>query len=69
MSPPSEELDPRFRGGLTALLGAIAVFSAVDLLLDRPTSPWSFHLHLELAFVGTRGDDAAVGRLTTVAIT
>jgi DNA-binding CsgD family transcriptional regulator len=51
MSPPSEELDPRFRGGLTALLGAIAVFSAIDLLLDRPTSPWSFHLHLELAFV------------------
>ncbi len=52
MFPPSDDLDPRFRGGLTALLVAIALFGATDLVLDRPTTLLSVHLLFELAFIG-----------------
>jgi len=38
-----------FRWLATALLGAIAVGGAVDLVLDRPTSFWSFHVLFEIA--------------------
>jgi len=51
MRPPLDDVDPRFRAVLTALLTAIAVFGAVDLVLDRPESPWSFHVLFELTFV------------------
>ncbi len=51
MGAPSDDLDPRFRGGLTALLAAIAVFGAVDLYLDRPATPFSLHVLFELAFI------------------
>jgi DNA-binding CsgD family transcriptional regulator len=49
---PSDDLDPRFRGGLTALLIAIALFGAIDLALDRPASLLSPHVLFELAFIG-----------------
>ncbi len=51
MSAPSDDLDPRFRGGLTALLVAIATFGAIDLLLDRPATPFSFHVLFEVSFI------------------
>ena len=51
MSPASDDLDPRFRGILTALLGSIAAFGSIDLVLDRPSSPWSAHVLFEVAFV------------------
>lgn len=51
MSLSSDEPDLRFRWGLTALLLSIAVFGAIDLVLDRPTSPWTLHVFVELAFV------------------
>lgn len=51
MNPPSDDLDPRFRGGLTALLAAIALFGATDLVLDRPASLFSAHVLFELAFI------------------
>lgn len=51
MSPPSDDLDPRFRGGLTALLIAIAAFGATDLVLDRPSTIFSLHVGFELAFI------------------
>jgi len=50
MSLSSDE-DLRFRWGLTALLLCIAAFGAIDLALDRPTSPWTLHVLVELAFV------------------
>ena len=37
----------RFRWSVTLLLGAIAAGGAIDLVLDRPTSPWSFHVLFE----------------------
>jgi len=52
MALPADDLDPGFRTGLTVLLAGIAAFGAVDLVLDRPESPWSFHVLFELAFVG-----------------
>lgn len=52
MFAPSDDLDPRFRGGLTALLVAIALFGAADLVLDRPTTLLSVHVLFELAFIG-----------------
>jgi len=52
MAPPAEDLDPGFRTGLTVLLAGIAAFGVVDLILDQPESPWSFHVMFELAFVG-----------------
>jgi DNA-binding CsgD family transcriptional regulator len=51
MRPPADDMDPGFRASLTALLTAIAVFGAIDLILDRPESLWSFHVAFELAFV------------------
>lgn len=51
MSPPSDDLDPRFRGGLTLLLAAIAAFGATDLLLDRPRTLLSLHVLFELTFI------------------
>jgi DNA-binding CsgD family transcriptional regulator len=51
LSAPSDDLDPRFRGGLTALLAAIAAFGAFDLFLDRPATPFSLHVLFELAFI------------------
>jgi len=41
----------RFRWLLTALLGVIAAGGAVDLALDAPASPWSFHVLFELAML------------------
>ena len=49
--PPVDGIEPGFRVGLTVLLAAIAAFGAVDLVLDRPGSLWSFHVLFELAFV------------------
>lgn len=49
---PSDDLDPGFRGGLTALLVAIALFGATDLVLDRPTTIFSAHVLFEIAFIG-----------------
>ena len=45
------DVGARFRWLLTALLGAIAAGGAIDLVLDRPTSPWSFHVLLEIALL------------------
>ena len=33
MFPPSDDLDPRFRGGLTVLLAAIALFGPMSVVL------------------------------------
>lgn len=41
-----------FRWLATALLGAIAIGGATDLLLDRPTTLWSFHVLFEVALLG-----------------
>ena len=49
--PPADGIDPGIRVGLSVLLAAIAAFGAVDLVLDRPESPWSFHVLFEIAFV------------------
>ncbi|MBK7949298.1 MAG: LuxR family transcriptional regulator [Deltaproteobacteria bacterium] len=51
LNPPSDDLDPRFRGGLTALLAVIALFGAIDLVLDRPATLFSAHVLFELAFI------------------
>lgn len=51
MSLSSDDLDLRFRWGLTGLLLCIAAFGAIDLVLDRPSSPWTLHVLVELAFV------------------
>ncbi len=51
MSAPSDDLDPRFRGGLTALLAAIAAFGAIDLLLDQPATIFSLHVLFEASFI------------------
>jgi len=47
----SDDPDLRFRWGLTALLLSIAVFGAIDLVFDRPSSLWTLHVLVELAFV------------------
>jgi len=41
----------RLRWGATFLLGAIALGGAIDLALDRPQSPWTFHVLFELALL------------------
>lgn len=41
----------RFRWIATGLLGAIAAGGAIDLVLDRPTTPWSFHVLFEVAML------------------
>ena len=41
----------RFRWMLTALLGAIALGGAVDLVLDNPKSLWSLHVLFEAAML------------------
>jgi DNA-binding CsgD family transcriptional regulator len=51
MEPWTDDLDPGFRTGLTVLLAAIAMFGAVDLVLDQPETLWSFHVLFELSFV------------------
>ena len=51
MGTPSDDLDPRFRGGLTILLVAIAGFGMTDLLLDRPRTLLSLHVGFEVAFI------------------
>ena len=51
MSPPADDLGPRSRIGLSALLVAIASFGAIDLALDRPSSWSSPHTLVELGFV------------------
>lgn len=51
MFPPSDDLDPRFRGALSALLAGIALFGAVDLALDRPRTLLSAHVLFELTFI------------------
>lgn len=51
MSSPADDVDPRFRIGLTVLLCAIAALGAVDLVLDRPTRWASAHVIFEVAFV------------------
>jgi DNA-binding CsgD family transcriptional regulator len=51
LSAPSDDLDPRFRGGLTALLAAIAAFGAIDLLLDQPATIFSLHVLFEASFI------------------
>jgi DNA-binding CsgD family transcriptional regulator len=48
---PPEELDPRFRGILTAILGSIATLGAIDLVLDEPASPFAPHVLFEVGFV------------------
>jgi len=45
------DVGERFRWLATALLCAIAVGGAVDLALDRPTTPWSFHVLFEAAML------------------
>lgn len=50
-SRSTDDLDPRFRWGLTILLLGVAIFGIVDLVLDRPTGLWSLHVAFELAFV------------------
>lgn len=51
VSSPADDVDPKFRNGLTALLFGIAFFGAVDLVLDRPTSWGSAHVVFEVSFV------------------
>ncbi|MFQ5418446.1 MAG: helix-turn-helix transcriptional regulator [Myxococcota bacterium] len=51
MRTPADDVDPGFRAGLTALLVAIAIFSAVDVALDRPETWRATHVIAELTFV------------------
>ncbi len=51
MSTPSNDLDPRFWGRLTARLAAIAAFGAIDLLLDQPATIFSLHVLFEASFI------------------
>jgi DNA-binding CsgD family transcriptional regulator len=39
----------RFRWIVTALLGAIALGGVIDLVLDKPSTIWSFHVLFEVA--------------------
>jgi DNA-binding CsgD family transcriptional regulator len=41
----------RFRWLATALLGTIAAGGALDLALDQPTTPWSFHVLFEVTLL------------------
>ncbi len=51
MTTPANDVGPRFRIGLTALLIAIATWGVVDLVLDRPQSWLSVHVLVEVGFV------------------
>lgn len=52
MARPADDGELRLRRGLIALLLAIAGAGALDLVLDRPGTLWSFHALFELAFIG-----------------
>ena len=41
----------RFRWVATALFGGFAAGGAIDLILDRPTTPWSFHVLFEVGLL------------------
>jgi DNA-binding CsgD family transcriptional regulator len=45
------DVGERFRWLAIAFLGAIAAGGAVDLALDRPTDPWSFHVVFEVTLL------------------
>ena len=47
------DVGARFRWLATALLGAIALGGAIDLVLDQPATLWSFHVLFELLLLGT----------------
>jgi hypothetical protein len=47
---PTDDGD-RFRWFATVLFGAIAAGGAVDLLLDQPTTLWSFHILFEIGML------------------
>ena len=51
MVTPTDDVGPRFRIGLTALLIAIATWGVVDLVLDRPQTWLSGHVLVEVGFV------------------
>ncbi|MBW1885022.1 MAG: helix-turn-helix domain-containing protein [Deltaproteobacteria bacterium] len=51
MTIPTDDVGPRFRIGLTALLIAIATWGVVDLALDRPQDWRSVHVLVEIGFV------------------
>ena len=51
MMTPANDVGPRFRIGLTALLVTIATWGVVDLVLDRPQSWRSVHVVVEIGFV------------------
>lgn len=51
MATPANDVGPRFRIGLTALLIAIATWGVVDLVLDRPQTWRSLHVLVEISFV------------------
>lgn len=51
MEPPTNDVGPRFRVGLTALLFAMATWGVVDLVLDRPQDWLSLHVLVEVGFV------------------
>lgn len=51
MQAPADDVDLRFRLGLTTLLVVIAGWGVVDLVLDRPESWRSLHVVIEIGFV------------------
>jgi len=51
MATPADDVGPRFRLGLTALLIAIATWGVVDIALDRPQDWLSVHILVEIGFV------------------
>jgi DNA-binding CsgD family transcriptional regulator len=51
MGPATNDVDPRFRAGLSVLLLAIATWGVVDLALDRPGRAGPFHVASEVGFV------------------
>jgi DNA-binding CsgD family transcriptional regulator len=51
MAAPTDDVEPGFRIGLTALLVAIAIWGVVDLALDRPERWLSVHVLIEVGFV------------------
>jgi len=48
---PSDDRPARLRPVLTGILAVIAVGGAVDLVLDRPATLWSFHVLFELGLL------------------
>lgn len=51
MATPTDDLGPRFRIVLTALLVSIATWGVVDIVLDRPETWLSVHVLVEIGFV------------------